>query len=555
MKEGKSFGGKALLIILLAVVVYLPSMGGGFIWDDDILITENRVVRANDGLYRFWFTTDAADYYPLTGSLWWLEWRLWGNSPVGYRVVNLALHAANAVLLWLILRRLNVPGAWLAGLVFAIHPVNVATVAWISEQKNTLSMLFYALAILLYLKFEDDGHGRWYGLSLAAFLLALFSKAAVVTLPVALLGCVWWRQGRVRWRDLLHTVPFFVLSLVLGLVTMWFQYEHSLKLHPMRMVGFPFRLAAAGWVPWFYLYKALLPFNLCLIYPLWKINASSFISYVPGAVLVGCLALFWWKRKTWGRPWFFALGYFGVTLFPVLGFFDQSFYEFSLVADHWQYYSIIAVIALVVGIGDTLCRRTGQQGQNNGAVLAAAVLMLLGLATWTRSSVYGNPEALWRDTEKKNPDAWIAHTYVGLILCQQGRLEEAISEYEWALRDKPDFFAAYNDLGVALEQAGREPKAIEAWERALQIKPDFIDARINLANARLRAGQVAEAIEQYEQVLRIDPNVPVAHSNLGVALEQAGRMPEAIEQWKQALRIQPDFTLAQSNLARVQGTR
>ena len=167
-----------------------------------------------------------------------------------------------------------------------------------------------------------------------------------------------------------------------------------------------------------------------------------------------------------------------VTLFPVLWFFDQSFYEFSLVADHWQYYSIIAVIALAVGIGDTPCRRTGQQGQNNGAVLAAAVLMLLGLATWTRSSVYGNPEALWRDTEKKNPDAWIAHTYVGLILCQQGRLEEAISEYEWALRDKPDFFAAYNDLGVALERAGREPKAIEAWERALQIKPDFIDARI-----------------------------------------------------------------------------
>jgi hypothetical protein len=172
--------------------------------------------------------------------------------------------------------------------------VNVATVAWISEQKNTLSMLFYALAILLYLKFEDDGHGRWYGLSLTAFLLALFSKAAVVTLPVVLLGCVWWRQGRVRWRDLLRTVPFFLLSLVLGLVTLWFQYEHALILHPLRRVGFPFRLAAAGWVPWFYLYKALLPFNLSVIYPLWKINTSSFFSYLPGAALIIFLALFGW---------------------------------------------------------------------------------------------------------------------------------------------------------------------------------------------------------------------------------------------------------------------
>ncbi len=555
MKEGKSLGGKAFLIILLAVVVYLPSLGGGFIWDDDVLITDNRVVRANDGLYRFWFTTDAPDYYPLTGSLWWLEWRLWGTSPVGYRVVSLALHAANAVLLWLILRRLKVPGAWLAGLVFAIHPVNVATVAWICEQKSTLSMLFYALAILLYLKFEDEGHRRWYGLSLTAFLLALFSKTAVVMLPVVLLGCVWWRQGRVRWRDLLHTVSFFLLSLVLGLVTLWFQYEHALILHPLRRVGLPFRLAAAGWVPWFYLYKALLPFNLCVLYPLWKINASRFVSYVPGAALAACLALFWWKRKTWGRPWFFALGYFVVTLFPVLGFFDQSFYEFSLVADHWQYYSIIGAIALAIGIGDTLCRRTGEQGQRNGAVASLAVLAVLGLATWTRSSVYGNTEALWRDTARKNPDAWMAHNYLGLSLRREGRLEEAISEYTRALQIKPDSIAAYNNLGVALEQAGRVPKAIEQWERALQIKPDFIDARINLANARLRAGQVAEAIEQYEQVLRIDPNVPVAHSNLGVALEQAGRMPEAIEQWKQALRIQPDFTLAQRNLARVQGTR
>src|ERR1017187_4158122 len=205
------------LIVLIMLAAYLPALRGGFVWDDYVLITENRMVTASDGLQRLWFTTEAPDYYPLTSSLWWLEWRWWGNRAAGYHVVNVLLHAVNAVLVWLVLRRLKIPGAWLAGLVFALHPVNVATAAWISEQKNTLSMLFFLMAILLYLKSDEEGGWRWYGMSLAAFLLALLSKAAVAMLPVVLLGCIWWRRGKIRWAEVARCLPFFALSLVLGL--------------------------------------------------------------------------------------------------------------------------------------------------------------------------------------------------------------------------------------------------------------------------------------------------------------------------------------------------
>ncbi len=477
-----------LLALVLAVVTfmaYLPALRGGFIWDDDTLITGNRMIQASDGLRRIWFTTEALDYYPLTWSLCWLEWRFWGNSAAGYHAANVLLHAVNAVLVWMILRRLKIPGAWLAGLVFAIHPVNVATVAWISEQKNTLSMLFYAVAILLYLRFDEDGRWRWYGFSLGAFLLALLSKTAVVMLPVVLLGCVWWLRGRVRRQDLLRSVPFFVLSLVMGLVTIWFEYNRDLGGHTTRTDGFLSHLTIAGRAPWFYLYKALLPFNLCVIYLKWVVNPSSWISYLPGMALMGCLTLFWWKRRTWGRPLLFALGYFVVMFFPVLGFFDQAFYYQSLVADHWQYYSIIGPIALAVGAAAVVCRRMGSRRRYWGTVAAVAVLTVLGAATWQRGRVYAAEETLWQDTVAKNPNSWLAHNSLGTALAQTGKIEEAIAHYEQSLRINPFYAVAHCNLGGVL----------------------------------LHAGKVQEAIGQYEEALRHKPNLAAAHNGLGLALE------------------------------------
>jgi tetratricopeptide (TPR) repeat protein len=535
----------ALVLVIVTLLVYLPVWHAGFVWDDERFITSNHMLQAPDGLYRIWFTTEAMDYYPLTSSFWWLQWRLWGTNAAGWHAVNILFHAANVVLVWMVLRRLKIPGAWLAALLFAVHPVNVATAAWISEQKNTLSMLFFALSILWYLRFDDEGGWRWYGISLSAFLLALFSKTAVVMLPVVLLGCVWWLRGRLRPKDWLCTVPFFFLSLVMGFVSIWFEYNRDLGGHATRTDGFLSHLAVAGLAPWFYLSKAVLPLDLNVIYPKWEIDPHRLVSWLPAALWIGCFLVFWRQRKTWGRAALFGFGYFIVTLFPVLGFFDQGFYRFSLVADHWQYYSIVGIVALGVVAGERICREiAGENSSSVKAVASVLVLTALAAATWTRASLYANAETLWRDTIARNPNAWVAHYNLGLALARSGRLQEAVGHWEQALRIKPDYVDAHNNLGVALDQAGRIPEAMEHLEQALRIKPDSAEAHYNLGKALAEAGRVPEAIAHYEQALRLKPDYAEAHCNLGVALKQSGRIPEAVAQYEQALRIKPDFAEA-----------
>jgi tetratricopeptide (TPR) repeat protein len=549
--DGKQFACKswllALALMLITFAAYTPAMRGGFVWDDS-LITDNPMIKARDGLYRFWFTTEARDYYPLTSTLWWLEWRLWAGQAVGYHVVNVFLHAANAVLLWAILRRLKVPGAWLAGLVFAIHPVNVATAAWISEQKNTLSLLFYAVAILWYLKFDEEGRSHWYGLSLAAFLLALLSKTAVVMLPVVLLGCIWWRRGSIRGKDVMRTLPFFALSLILGLVTVWFQYHRAMGGITTRTDSFLSRLAAAGCVPWFYLYKAFWPFQLMAVYPKWNIDASLWVSYVPGVTMLGCLILFWRKRKSWGRALLFAMGYFIVTLFPVLGFFDQGFYEASLVADPWQYFAIIGAVATVVAAGAVMRRRTGKWGGYVGFLMAAAVLMVLGVATWGRSCVYASSQTLWQDTLAKNPNAWVAHNNLGNDLFKAGETDQAIEHYEWALRIKPDYADAHNNLGNALLKTGKRQDAIGHYEQAVRLEPALAEAHYNLGNALDQEGKIRNAISQYNLAVQINRGYAEAHNNLGLALVKVGKVEDAMDHFELALRIKPEFAEAYFNM-------
>jgi tetratricopeptide (TPR) repeat protein len=546
LASNRSVQAGAVVLAVVTVVAYVPSLHGGFILDDDILLTANRLVKAPDGLYRMWLTTDPIDYWPVFNSVFWLQWRLWGMWSTGYHVTNLLLHIGAAFLMWAILRRLSIPGAFLAALLFAVHPVNVESVAWIAQCKSVLALVFYLLSILLYLWAESGAPrcrgGRWYWWSLVAFVLGMLSKGSVAILPLVLLGVIGWLRPLSR-GDLVRTAPFFLVAVVLVLVNVWFQ-KHGTPTQ-FRAAGATERLLGAAAAVWFYLSKALLPIDLTFIYPRWHIQVTEVTWWLPLLAAMAVTAVLWWCRSSWGRPLLFAWGYFGVALVPVLGFTDVAFMEHSLVADHYQHVALIGVLAPVAAGWATWQRRAGGRLPLAAAVAAVGVLALL---TWRQSGLYTDAMTLYQATLRENPDSWLAHGNLGGVLSEAGRLPEAIAHYQQALRLHPDFPDAHNNLCSALRDSGQLAQAIQHCREALRLRPNFPESHNNLGNALRDSGQLAEAIEEYRQALQLRPDYPAAHNNLGTALAQAGRLQEGIAHLQQAVRLQPDYADAQYNL-------
>ncbi len=586
-----------LALVVAAVLAYLPALRAGFVFDDWILLLNHPLIQAADGLRRIWATTEAPDYYPITWTSWWLQWRLWGNDPFGYHAVNLALHAVNVVLLVRVLRRLEAPGAWWVGLLFAVHPVNVSAVAWISSHKTLLCMLFFLASVLAWLRFVGEGarRWRWYIASVGLFALSLLAKPGAVMWPVVMLGLVWWRRGQVTLRDFFQCLPFLVLSAAIAPVTVWFQAVRVLGGESAEVGGFLTRLALAGEAIWFYVWKALAPVGLCAIYPKWRIDTGNPLVYVPGAAVVAvfawCAWCGWRERKVrnevatagrdknvaptttavgdagrdrevaptrggktadggrgTGRPtgevWravWVGFGYYVVMMFPVLGFFDQGFYRYTWVADHWQYLALPGLIALVVERASSLSahgeRRRPRWSPHH--VLGTAVVVVLAALTWRQATLYHDDERLWRDTIAKNPSAWLAHYNLGIVLAQQGKFDEAIASYEQALRYKPDDVETLDNLGAALNAQGRLAEAVTRWRQAVRHRPADAAAHNNLGIAYARQGDLDRAQREFKLSLMINPNDFESHANLGSVYLSQGRFAEAAEQFHAALRINP----------------
>jgi tetratricopeptide (TPR) repeat protein len=555
----KNFGSVGL-IFCATILAYLPALRGAFIWNDSDYVTAT-ALRSLSGLARIWTEVGATQqYYPLLHSAFWVQHLLWGDHPMGYHIVNVLLHAASAVLFALVLRQLFsgfLPPAydgaeWLAALLFALHPVNVESVAWISEEKNTTSLAFYLAAALFYLRFDETRRSGTYATALALFAVSLSFKTVTATLPAAILVVIWWKRGRIDWRrDVAPLVPWFALGAAAGLFSSWVER----KFVGAQGAGFEIsaagRILVAGRAIWSYVGTLVWPFGLNFIYPRWKVDPSVGWQWLfPVGVVVAVAALWALRRRT--RAPLAAFLFFAGSLFPALGFVNLYGARYSWVWDHWQYLPDLGLIALGAAGLTAGWRLVAPNLPGLGVGLAAALAVLLGSLTWAHCGMFHDDGTLYRMTIERNPGSWFAHNNLGNLLSHMpGRASDAIAEYEETLRIDPDFAEAHSNLGIVLASLpGRLDDAIAQYEQALRIKPDLAEAHANLGIALARLpGRLDEAIAQFEEALRIVPQDAEAHLGLGNALARVpGRLDDAVAQFEEALSINPDLAEAHTSL-------
>jgi tetratricopeptide (TPR) repeat protein len=542
--------GLAFALIVLVAAAYHRVWQAGFIWDDDAHLTQNVCIVGPAGLKEIW-TTAQAVYYPLVLTTFWVVHKFAGLNPLPYHSLNVLLHGISAVILWRVLRNLNVRGAWLGAALWALHPVMVQSVAWITEMKNTQSCVFYLLSVLCFLKWTitPAPPTRWlqFAASLLFAAMAMTSKASTVVLPAVLGISVWWQNGRWRWRDVAALMPFVVLSAAASAWTIWEQKFHAGALGNEWAQTLPERLIIAGRDLGFYLQKLAWPEPLIFMYPRWRIDATQWLTYLPIAAAVAVLLALWFLRKTRVRPVLFAAAYFVIALLPVLGFFDVYFFRYSFVSDHFQYLASIGPLALA-GAAITSAAESIPGRRVVLPLLAAFLLAALGTLTWWQTRIYLDPATLWRATLAKNPESWMAHYELARGLRERGDIDGAVREYEQGLAIWPDYAEAhYNLAGIFLDQ-GDVDRSIAEYEKALRLKPRDADAHNNLGGSLLMKGQLDRAITEFLTALALRPDNGEAEQNLGQALLQRGRVDDAVQHLRKAVEINPADPVAHGRL-------
>ncbi len=544
----------AAVLIGAVVAAYALSLRGDFLWDDDLHITANPTIVGPLGLKEIW-TTSRANYFPLVLTNFWIQHALWELNPLGYRIVTLLFHAGAGVLLWRVLLRLRVPGAWLGAALWALHPVQVESVAWICELKNTQSAVFFLAAIWAYVRWLEVGRvcdppsssgerseggsktrptwrvRRFYAFALVFAVLAILSKPSTVMLPLALALCAWWLRRRFVWRDFFPLVPFFALSALAAGWTIWEQKIHSGASGAEWAQTWPERCVIAGRAVWFYLGSLVWPGSLSFIYPRWVPNASDFAAFLPLVGAVAGLGWLGWRHRVL-RGGFFAAAYFVALLFPVLGFFDIYFFRYAFVGDHFQYLASIGpLVALAAGLARIVPRAVPMVG--------GAGVIALALMTAVQSTDYRSSESLWRATVTRNPDSAMAWAQLGAVHARAARHGEAVACFQRALRINSKHPEALNHLGCEYLRAGRVDDAVAELERAIEARPGFAEAHCNLGTALLQGGRVTEALSQFEIAQRQRPDAAEPRYQMARALHALGRASEAIALFEHALRLEP----------------
>ena len=552
-----------LLLIAFVFIAYAPVFHAGFIWDDESHLTRNPCIVGPLGLKEIWTSTQAV-YYPLVLTTFWVLHKFVGLNPLPYHILNVVMHAGSALLLWSVLRQLGVRGAWLGAVLWALHPVMVQSVAWVTELKNTQSCLFYLLSIYCFLNWEKQSQIKQtrrvevslaFALSLLCFVLATLSKPSVVMLPAVLALCVWWRRGRIQWRNAVVLTPFVAISALASAWTIWEQKFHAGAVGPDWAQSWPERLIIAGRAIWFYLAKLFWPHPLIFIYPRWQLQASQFTAYLPLLLaLMGLIALWFLPGKA-RRAVFFAGAYYVISLFPVLGFFSIYFFRYSFVSDHFQYLASMGLFALAAAAGtEGLDRLAVAESLGRGVAflrlgLCTVVLTILGILTWQQTAVYHDLITLYATTLALNPGCWMAQYNLGITLRDRGESDQAITHYRQAIALRPGYAEAHYNLGRLLADKGEFNEAVDHYEAALAINPDDAEAHNNLGATFVQQRRIDDAIGHYQKALAIRPDYAEASCNLADALLSKGDMDGAIVHYLKCVAVLPDHADAQYNLA------
>jgi tetratricopeptide (TPR) repeat protein len=534
-------GALALILSASTLVAYAPALDAGFVWDDDDYVTENPLLHAPDGLRRIWFSMDApSQYVPLVYTTLRFEYGLWGLDASGYHLTNILLHATNALLLFWLLSRMGVPGAWLGAALFAVHPVHVESVAWISERKNVLMLLLSlcsALAWLRHLEREGEGARRSYWMSVGLHVLALTAKATACTQPAALLLIAWLREGRLSRRRLIEMAPFLVSGLMMGLTIMVWERFHIGTQGERFDLTFLESLLVATRAVWFYLWKLLWPFDLAFSYPRFEVDPTDPLHYLP---MFAGLALLWTlfglRNRIDTAPLAVAL-YYVAMLGPMLGFIPLFTFWYTFVADHYQYAASIGPIALFAAALATASRRSRATRYGFHGV-TALLLLGLGTLTWQQSRVYESKETLWRDTIAKNPSSWMAHANLGRHFNDEGRHAEAAEAHRRALELRPESYRSHVGAARALTRLQRFDEAKVHYQAALEINPELTGAHAALARLAWRRGDGEAAVEHRKAVVSLRPDSARAHLRLAETLERLGRVSEARASRRRAAAIE-----------------
>ena len=543
---------RAAVILSLGIFIYWPALNGDWLWDDRDLIADNALIRDSQGLWKIWLQPSVMfDFLPLKISVEWIEWRLFGEDTLGYHLVSLSLHLTSVFLLWRLFCKLGLRCAWLGALIFLVHPVQVESVAWIAELKNTLSLPFFLLAMIAWINCDARGKTSSYALALGMFLLAMLSKPTMVMFPFVILLHAWWRRGRIVTKDLIASAPFFLVSLAVGVATVAFLGKTTGEQH-IILGGALSRVACAGLSLAFYFSKCVLPVDLMTIYPRWVVDPPSPLEFLPWPILAGVVWFLWTKRKTWNRHALFGLGFFLLNLLPFIGLNAGSYMNYTWVMDHLLYIPMIGLIGLAIAAASHVSAQLSLRPRRVGAAFLVVILAWMTWASHSYAALYTSLDALWENNITLNPGAALPHNDLGVSLARKGQEAEAIEQFRIAAALDARYTDAHHNLGLELLKTGHPAEALPEFEAVQRLDPNFAEANYNLGTDLTELNRNADAILEFQRALSLDPSYLQAYNNLAYSLVQLKRYNEAIAAVQMGLQINHNDATLQNTLAALQ---